>query len=164
VVPTADTGFTQTQLATSHSYDIYNKSPSTVTARTHIYRPLTPYIYFPMRPLWLHHISRYYLTNGTVWEGGGGVVVEHKMCVFISSTNLSETFLRRIQRDIIINVHTSFFKTPVTPVRFSKNPQICSFLKICPELLHADRLTDMTKLIEALRIFSNAPKNTTAVH
>ena len=35
-------------------------------------------------------------------------VIEHKMCVLIFSTILSETFLilRRTQRDIIINVHT----------------------------------------------------------
>jgi hypothetical protein len=35
--------------------------------------------------------------------------IEHKMCVLIFSTTMSETFpiLRRIQRDIIMNVHTS---------------------------------------------------------
>jgi hypothetical protein len=34
-------------------------------------------------------------------------VTEHKMCVLVLSTTLSETFfiLRRIQQDIIINVH-----------------------------------------------------------
>jgi hypothetical protein len=47
-------------------------------------------------------------------------VIEHKMCVLILSTTLSETFLilRRIQRDIIINVHRSSCKVPVIPVRF----------------------------------------------
>ena len=35
-------------------------------------------------------------------------------------------------------------------------------MKICPlgaELFHADRRTDMTKLIVAFRNFANAPKN-----
>ena len=34
---------------------------------------------------------------------GGGKLTEHKMCVLISSTNLSETFLilRRNERDMI---------------------------------------------------------------
>jgi hypothetical protein len=45
--------------------------------------------------------------------------------------------------------------------RFSKNTQIPNFMKICPvgaELLRADRRTDMTKLIVAIRNFANAPK------
>jgi hypothetical protein len=42
-------------------------------------------------------------------------VVEHEMCVLISSTNLSETFLilRIIQRYIVINAHRSSCKVPV---------------------------------------------------
>jgi hypothetical protein len=42
-------------------------------------------------------------------------VIEHKMCVLIFSTNLSETFLilRRIQLDIIIEVHGSLCNLPV---------------------------------------------------
>ena len=50
--------------------------------------------------------------------------------------------------------------------RFSKKPQIWSFIKIRPvgaELFHADRgtdrRTDMTKLIFAFRNIANAPKN-----
>jgi len=45
---------------------------------------------------------------------------------------------------------------------FSKNTQISNFIKICPvgaELFHADRRTDMTKLIVAFRTFANAPNN-----
>jgi hypothetical protein len=40
--------------------------------------------------------------------------IEGKMCVLIFSTNLSKTFLilRRIERQIIINVHTSSCKAP----------------------------------------------------
>jgi len=46
---------------------------------------------------------------------------------------------------------------------FSENIQIPNFMKIRPVgagLLHADRRTDMTKLIAAFRNFVNAPKNT----
>jgi hypothetical protein len=45
--------------------------------------------------------------------------IEHKMCVFIFSTNFSETLfiLTRIQRDII-NVHMFSYKVPVILVRF----------------------------------------------
>jgi hypothetical protein len=47
-------------------------------------------------------------------------VIEHKICVLIFSTNLSKTFLilRRIQRDIVINVHRSSCKVHVIVVRF----------------------------------------------
>jgi len=46
--------------------------------------------------------------------------------------------------------------------RFSKNIHTSDLMKICPlgaELFHADRRTDMTKLIVAFRNFANAPKN-----
>jgi hypothetical protein len=41
------------------------------------------------------------------------------MCVLIFSTNLSETLLilRRIQRDIIINLHRSLCEVPIILVR-----------------------------------------------
>jgi len=45
--------------------------------------------------------------------------------------------------------------------RFSKNNQISNFMKIRAvggELFHADRRTDMTKLLVAFRNFANAPK------
>ena len=47
-------------------------------------------------------------------------VMEHKMCVLIFSIILSTTFLilRRIQRDIIVNVLTSLCEVPVIIVRF----------------------------------------------
>jgi hypothetical protein len=47
-------------------------------------------------------------------------VIEHKMCVLIFSTILSEIFLiiKTIKRDIIINVHRSLCKVPVFLVRF----------------------------------------------
>jgi hypothetical protein len=49
---------------------------------------------------------------------------------------------------------------------FSKNTQIWTFKKIRQvedELFHADRRTDMTKLIVALHNFVNAPKNVSNV-
>jgi hypothetical protein len=45
--------------------------------------------------------------------------------------------------------------------RFSKNSQIPNFMKIRPvgaELFHADRRTDMTKLIVAFRNFAQAAR------
>jgi len=86
-------------------------------------------------------------------------VAEHKLCVLIFCTNLSETFLilRKIQRDVTVNVHIYRFscKVPVIvvrfwrnldlPNRFSKNTQILNFMKICTvgaELLHVDWQTD----------------------
>ena len=43
-----------------------------------------------------------------------------------------------------------------------KSIQKSNLIKISPvgaELFHSDRLTDMTKLIVAVRYFANAPKN-----
>jgi hypothetical protein len=74
---------------------------------------------------------------------------------------LSETFLilRRIQRDIIINVYKPSCKLPVIlsrlksnlnfPNTFSKNIKISNFMKTLPvggKLFHADRQTGMAKL------------------
>jgi hypothetical protein len=43
-------------------------------------------------------------------------IIEHKMCILIFSTTLSEIFLilRIILRDIIKNIHMSACKVPVT--------------------------------------------------
>jgi len=95
------------------------------------------------------------------------------MCVFIFSTILSEMLLilRRIQRDIITNVHRSSRKVPAILVtlqsklnfldRFSKSTQIPNLAEIRPvgaELFHADGRTDTTKLIVAFRNSANTSK------
>jgi len=50
---------------------------------------------------WLYHIFPHYLINGTIfWKK----IMEHKMFILISSTNLSAILILRVQRDIIINV------------------------------------------------------------
>jgi hypothetical protein len=50
----------------------------------------------------------------------GEKIIQHKICVLIFSTNLSEIFLvpKIILRDTIINVHTLSCKVPVITVRF----------------------------------------------
>jgi hypothetical protein len=54
--------------------------------------------------VWLYHIFPHYVTIDAVF---GREVVGHEMRVLILSISLSETFLtvRRIQRDIVVNVH-----------------------------------------------------------
>jgi hypothetical protein len=52
----------------------------------------------------------------------GEKVIEHKMCVLIFSATflfLMFLILRRLERDIIVNVHGSLCKVPVIVVRFS---------------------------------------------
>jgi len=101
-------------------------------------------------------------------------VTEHKMCVLIFSTTLSEPFLilRRNERGMIKNVNWSSFKVSFNLVRFqwhsnflyriSKNPETSNCMNMRPvgaEFFHAGGRTDMTKLEVALRNFSNAPIN-----
>ena len=95
--------------------------------------------------------------------------VEHKTCVLVCSSTLTETFLslRRIERNIIINVHGSSRNLLVRfsgNLRFlnsfSKNTQISNVLKIGPlraQSFHLDGQTDMKKLIVAFRNFVNSP-------
>jgi len=82
---------------------------------------------------------------------------------------LSETFLtlRIIQRDIIINVHRSWRKVPLSDflVGFLKNTQISNFMEISPvnaALFHARGQTDgrtHDASYSRFRNFANAPKN-----
>jgi hypothetical protein len=67
--------------------------------------------YCHMQPLWLYHIFRLYLIKSTIF----GKRLTSIKCVFwFSRQLLSETFLilRRIQRDIVINVKTPSCKVP----------------------------------------------------
>jgi len=100
-------------------------------------------------------------------------VTEHKMCVLIFSTILSQIFLvlRRIQRDIIINLNRSSCTVPVVLARLQRNlkffdrlsgnTEIRNFKEIRQvgaELFHMDGETDVMKLVVTFLSFTNAPK------
>jgi len=101
-----------------------------------------------------------------------GKNVTNTKCVFWFSLQfLSETFLilRRIHRDIIININNSSCKVPVTLVRFlmklkfvdrfSKNT--LNFMKIRPvgaELLNADGDTELINLIVSSEVLQRHVK------
>ena len=103
-----------------------------------------------MRPLWLHHIFRHYLINGTIFEKK----MLNTKCVFWFSLQLSfEKFLlvKRIKRDVAKNVEKSSCKLPlllsefketwIFSTDFRKNLRYQVFLKIRlveAELFHAD--------------------------
>ena len=108
--------------------------------------------YCQLRSAPLYHIFPHYLINGTIF---GKMLLNIKLFWFFLQF-LSEKFLilRRIQPDIIIRVQRSACRAPAHLVRFSWN---LSFLERFSKLSRADRQTDMTKLIFALRNFSNAP-------
>ena len=62
--------------------------------------------YCHLRPLWLHHIFRHYLITDTIL---GKRLLNIKYVFWFSLEVLFEKFLvlRRIQRDIVMNVRTS---------------------------------------------------------
>jgi hypothetical protein len=68
-------------------------------------------------PAWLYNI---FSTLSPKGHGFRKNLIEHKMCVLIFSTILSETFLilRRIERDIIKIVYWSWCKVSVILVKF----------------------------------------------
>jgi len=126
--------------------------------------------YCQLWPVRVYNIFPHYLINGTIVDNK----LPNTKCVFWFSLRfLSETFLilRRTEPDMIkmyIGLHVKWplflsdFNETNFRDRFSKSSQISDFTKIRPvgaELFHADRRTDMTKLIVAFRNYANAPKN-----
>jgi hypothetical protein len=103
-------------------------------------------------------------------------VIEYKICVLISLTSLSETFLilRKTRRDMIINVYWPSSTVHFILVRFYRNfisleifekysntiyrgsPSNCSGVVSCGR-------TDMTKPIVTVRNLPKAPKNWQAI-
>jgi hypothetical protein len=76
---------------------------------TYSARKALPYC---LQPLWLHHIFRHYLINGTIFEKK----LLNIKCVFWFHLQFwYKTFLipKIIQRDIVINVKTSSCEVPV---------------------------------------------------
>jgi hypothetical protein len=73
--------------------------------------------YCRLWPLWLYHIFRHYLINGTILAK---YVLNIKCVFWFSLQLLSKTFLilRRIRRDIVINVKSYSCKVPVILVGF----------------------------------------------
>jgi hypothetical protein len=126
--------------------------------------------YFHLRPAPLYNIIPHYLIHATIFEKK---FPNTKGVFWFSLQPLSETFLilRRNERDIIKNVFCSSCKVTLILVRiqwnlnifdrFSKNSEISNFMTIRTvgdELFHADRRTDMRKVIVAFRNFANEPK------
>ena len=124
----------------------------------------TPYCH--VRPLWLQDIFPHYLINGTTV---GKKLLNIKCVLWLSLQLLFETFLtlRRIQRDIVINVRTSSCNVSVILFglqqnlnfldRFSKKAQISSLTKIRlveADLFLADRQTRQTSGHDANSRFS----------
>jgi hypothetical protein len=68
--------------------------------------------YCHLRPLWLHQIFRHYVINGTIF---GKKWLNIKSVFWFPLQLLSKTFLilRRIQRDIFINVKSLHVKYPL---------------------------------------------------
>ena len=84
------------ECVSSHSYPACERHP--------------PYCH--LWPVRLYHIFPHYLTKGTIF---GKKDIGHKMCVLIFSTTSAwnSLILRRIERDIIINMFRSTCKVPL---------------------------------------------------
>ena len=101
----------------------------------------------------------------------------NKKCVLIFSTDfIWNIILRRIERDMVLNVKTSLCEVPIILVRFNKarifskcfREKKNSDIKFNRYMLRGSRVvpcgrtekkTSMTKLIVAFRNCANAPKN-----
>jgi hypothetical protein len=126
-------------------------------------------LYCHVWPVWLYHIFPHYLINGTIF---GKKVIKQRCVLIFSTTFVWNISLKRIQRDIIINVHKPSCKVPVNScqiitklefnrqifekysnIKFLKNPFTGSRVVPC------GRTDRYTKLIVAFRNFAKAPKN-----
>jgi len=101
-------------------------------------------------------IFLHYLINGKIFRKD---VIKHTICTLIFSRTSTQTFLvlRRIERDIIINVHIAWCKFPLFLLDFNQNciflvsfrkkkiPQISNYTKtreVGAEIFHASRRKD----------------------
>jgi len=123
-------------------------------------------------PAWLFNILLHDFINGTIVDRN---VTEHKMCVLIICTILSETFLIlwRNERDVIRNVYflqvkyqlflSDFNETWTFPRdirKLLKNKISQKSVQWEPSCsVRTDRRTGMTKLIVAFYNFAKASKN-----
>jgi D-alanyl-lipoteichoic acid acyltransferase DltB (MBOAT superfamily) len=123
-------------------------------------------LYYRLWPLWLNQIFPHYLTDGTIFRGGGGIT-ERKICALIFCTvfiwNIS--YSRRNSTRYFHKCGNVFLSISVILVRVSlnldfldkflkKKNQISNVNKIRPvgaEFFHMD----MTKLIVAFRNLAN---------
>jgi hypothetical protein len=65
------------------------------------------------------HFSIWSYKQNNFLGGGGGGLMKTNMCLIFSATSVEKSLkLRRIQRDVIINIHTSPSKVPVIFVKF----------------------------------------------
>jgi len=133
------------------------------------YNEHAPYCHLWSAPLYIIHLTLSHKRHDFRKKKKN---TEHKTCVLIFST----TFVRNIfhsekkrarYEKIYVGLHVTcplflsdINKTRLFSTDFRKKTQIPNFIKIrlvIPELFHADRRTDMMKLIDAIRNFANAP-------
>jgi hypothetical protein len=119
--------------------------------------------------VWLYHIFPHYLINGTIL---GKKVAEYKTCfdfIYNFCWNISHSnknwagYYHKCTQVFMWSARYScqiFIKTWILSTGFLENTRISNFMNTRPvetELFHADRRTDMKKLIVAFRNFANAP-------
>ena len=126
------------------------------------------HIVLSLWPLWLHHIFRNYLINGTIF---GKKLLNITFVSWSSLQRLRKTFLilRRTCRDIVINVKrlhvryqlfsSCFKETLIFSTGFRKKLKYQILWKSVQWEPSWSMRTDMTRLIVAFRSFENAPKN-----